>query len=176
MTAPIRSLTIALVTPVLFSYRTGHFRSSLRKAALSKDGEPLPWYTYPSIDFFERRTYDDKVVLEFGGGQSTLWWAKRAKRVVTLEGDADWHASLKARVPDNVELHCVPADNAVACVSAVESVLRSKPFTTYDVVVIDGLYRYELIDTARRVMAKTGMIVSTIPKATNSKRDSHPRS
>ena len=159
LTDRIRRITIAVITPVLFSHRTGHFRSSLRKAAMSKSGEPLPWYTYQSIEFLHHRPYADKVVLEFGGGQSTLWWAKRARHVVTFEGDREWHALLAARVPENVDLHRIDADNGAACVRAVESILQSKPCQTFDVVVIDGLYRTELVEVARRVVANTGIII-----------------
>src|SRR4051812_13882826 len=90
---PIRALTTALCTPMLFSYQSGHFLSSLRMMAVAKNGAPLPWYSYPCIEFLKHRDYRDKVVLEFGGGQSTLWWAQRARRVVTLEGDQQWYES-----------------------------------------------------------------------------------
>jgi hypothetical protein len=159
MTDPIRSVGTAVITPLLFSYRTGHFRSSLRNAAVSKEGAPLPWYTYPSIDFLKARTYEDKIVLEFGGGQSTLWWAERARHVVTFEGDKEWFSSLKSKIPPNVDLHLASMQNPSECVKSVVDVLHAKPFATYDVIVIDGLYRRALVAVARNVMADTGMIV-----------------
>ena len=41
----------AILTPVHFSLATGHFRSSIASKALDARGKPLPWYTYPGIDF-----------------------------------------------------------------------------------------------------------------------------
>src|SRR5688572_13130708 len=124
--SPIRNVATALLTPALFSYRSGHFRSSLKRAAVSKDGRPLPWYTYPCIDFLKARSFNDKSVLEFGGGHSTLWWAARAKDVVTIDGNAGWYERLKSQVPANVDLHHVSLSTPDACVSDVEHVLQSK--------------------------------------------------
>src|SRR5947207_2919580 len=92
---PIRALATAVLTPLWFSYKTGHCRSSFKMAAVNRRGEPLPWYTYPCIHFLEFRDFRDKTVLEFGAGQSTLWWSQRAAQVVAFEGDPAWHDELK---------------------------------------------------------------------------------
>jgi hypothetical protein len=155
----MRTVGTAVMTPFLFSYRTGHFRSSFKMAAVSKAGDPLPWYTYPCIDFLKCRPFEGKTVLEFGGGQSTLWWAKRAHAVVTLEGDKEWYEKIARRMPPNVELHHVASENATTCVDQVEEVLRLKPYSQYDIIVIDGLYRREMIEIALRLMAPDGMII-----------------
>lgn len=159
MSNAVRSIGTAILTPILFSYRTGHFLSCMARAAVSAKGEPLPWYTYPVIDFLKNRHYDDKIILEFGGGQSTLWWASRAERVVTLEGDHRWYRKLRRNIPRNVDLHHVSMESPSVCVAQVERILSSKKYATYDVIIIDGLYRYEMIDIARRYMTETGMII-----------------
>ncbi|MFT6408402.1 MAG: hypothetical protein ACJAQ6_001820 [Arenicella sp.] len=53
-------------------------------SAVARDVSAIPWYTYPSIDFLKFRDFSNKTVLEFGGGQSTLWRASKASSVVTL--------------------------------------------------------------------------------------------
>jgi len=128
-------------------------------SAVSKSGDPLPWYTYPSIDFLKYRSYNDRTILEFGAGQSTFWWAQRAKRVVSLEGDEVWFQKLKPHVSSNVELHLVPVDKPRACIEAVNRILDSLSEFRFDVIVIDGLWRYEMIDIAIRVVSDTGIIV-----------------
>jgi hypothetical protein len=59
-------------------------------------------------------------VLEFGGGQSTLWWAERAKNVVTLEGNKEWYEKIKRDMPENVDLNYVSMENKEANVSEVK--------------------------------------------------------
>lgn len=155
---PIRGIATGLLTPLLFSYRSGHLRSSLLAKAVRKNGEPLPWYTYPSIDFLQRRPYADRSVLEFGAGQSTLWWAKRAKQVLALEGDKDWHARIRGAMPRNVELHLVSMESAERCVEDVERILEDRT-KRFDVIVVDGLYRREMAEIAKRHVTDDGIIV-----------------
>lgn len=156
---PIRSVGTALIGPILFAYRTGYWLSAFKRAAVSRNNEPLPWYTYPSIDFLKYRSYEDKVVLEFGGGQSTLWWAHRAKKIVTLEGDKEWYEKIKGKMPDNVDLSYVSMESKEANICQVKEVLNNKDFDKYDVIIIDGLYRFEMIDIAINHLKEDGIII-----------------
>jgi hypothetical protein len=58
-----------------------------------------------------------------------------------------------------VELHQVTQEDRTACVAEVEAVLQRRPDFRHDVVVIDGLWRFELIDIAVRALADEGMII-----------------
>jgi hypothetical protein len=155
----LRSTATAFLTPVFFSYRSGHFLSSFKMAAVTKEGDALPWYTYPCIDFLKYRSFEDKTVLEFGGGQSTLWWAKKAARVVTVEGDRGWYEKLRNKVPANVDLRFASMDSEAENVAAVRDIVASRKESSFDVIVIDGLYRAAMIEIAVRSMAQDGMIV-----------------
>lgn len=156
---PIRNTVTAVLTPVMYSYRTGHFRSSLRMAAVSRRGDPIPWYTYPAIDFLSGRTFKNKTVLEFGGGQSTLWWAARASSVVTFEANREWHDRIRLGMPTNVELHHVDRARGESDSSQVETILSARSQLKYDVIVIDGLTRGELFDIACNHVAPDGIII-----------------
>lgn len=157
--APLRNLATAIMGPLRFSHRTGHFRSSLFRRAMGPRGQPLPWYSYPAIHFLAARDHSRRHVLEFGGGQSTLWWAQRAASVTTLEGDARWAARLRARAPGTVRVHEARMDDARTNVADVERLLLEFGRERYDVIVIDGLYRGELVDLARRHLAPDGVLV-----------------
>lgn len=157
---PIRRVATAVLTPALFSWRSGHLLSSLKCKAVTRNGEPLPWYTYPSIEFLKHRDYSDRSVLEFGAGQSTFWWAARARRVVAMEGDAQWFEIISLRKPGNVNLHVVSEKDPQSCVNDVIRVLREDyQDEKYDVVVIDGSYREEMIQIALNYVTSDGLIV-----------------
>jgi len=156
---PIRSIGTAFIGPILFAHRTGYLRSAFKMAAVSKSGKPVPWYTYPSIDFLKYRKYEDKVILEFGGGQSTLWWATKAKHVVTLEGDKEWYEKIKGGMPNNVDLCYVSMESKETNVSQVKDSLETKQYSKYDVIIIDGLYRYEMIEIALCRLKDDGILV-----------------
>jgi hypothetical protein len=156
---PIRSLLTAVITPISFSLRSGHLRSSFKRVAVSKSGEPIPWYSYPCLDFLRHRSYAGKRILEFGGGQSTLWWARRAQQVVIFEGDEEWYDQIKITMPANTDIHLVSMESPEKCTSEVNQILDAKNYGKFDVIIIDGLYRFEMIDIAKKVMADLGAII-----------------
>lgn len=141
--ALIRSFLTALLTPIRWSYETGHYKSALKNKAVDRYGNPLPWYTYPIIDFLSAKDFSDKKVLEFGAGQSTLWWAKKARSVTAIEGDKWWYLKLTASVPSNVLLHYAGAD------------IRE----TFDVIIVDGLNRLSCIRRAPALLNMNGAII-----------------
>ncbi len=126
---------------------------------MSKNGSPLPWYTYPAIDFLKNRSFEGKVILEFGGGQSTHWWAQRAKQVVSFEGDREWYEKLAVQVPANVQLHYISLETREVMTNQIDEALKSEGHSRYDVIVLDGLYRDATIPFARRLVAEDGIIL-----------------
>lgn len=126
----LRNLAAAFLTPVLFSKRTGHFRSSLQARSVDRNGRPIPWYTYPAFDFLAGKDYAGKRVLEFGAGHSTLWWMQRATEVIAIEGSDEWLRHLQTRVDKNVLLHLMRSPT-----EDLAPVLKGRQF---DVIIIDG--------------------------------------
>jgi len=156
---PLRSFGTALYTPVRFALKTGHFRSSLNSKACTRSGQPLPWYTYAAIDFLAPRDFTGRKVLEFGGGQSTLWWSKRAERVLTIDPDAGWAEYVKKNVGANVSVHHVPVDRGTRTVEPIRALIGASGMERFDVVVIDGHLREELVAVAFDHLAPGGAVV-----------------
>jgi hypothetical protein len=143
-----RRVGTAALTPLVFSVQSGHLRSSLSQRATDRRGAPLPWYTYPAIAFISRVDFGSRRILEWGAGQSTLWWAARAREVVSLELDPGWFAALSRQVPGNVALHLLRTGEET-------TVPLAGPF---DVIVVDGCDR---LAAARRSvsLATPGTVV-----------------
>ena len=145
VTNPIRSISTAFLTPLNFSISSGHFFSSFKMSAVSRNLKPLPWYTYPSIAFLEERNFKEDRVLEFGGGQSSIWWGKRALKVVTFEGNDplfspshEWAKKLRKKLPENVDLHEISMESSDICCSQVREVLESKSdLKFFNVIIIE---------------------------------------
>jgi hypothetical protein len=77
--------TRQVVRTLWFDY--AHLQSAVRNAPVDAHGEPVPWYTYPAIDYLRQLDFSDKTVFEYGSGYSTLFWASAARRVVSVEED-----------------------------------------------------------------------------------------
>ena len=69
-----KGILIGFLAPIKSSINTGHFISSLKRVSLNKNREPIPWLTYPAIDFLADKNFKNASILEIGGGNSTLWW------------------------------------------------------------------------------------------------------
>lgn len=52
--------------------------------------EPLPWFSYPAIEFIEGADFSQHDIFEWGSGFSTLYWARCARSVTAIEDDRDW--------------------------------------------------------------------------------------
>ncbi|MEP6794295.1 MAG: hypothetical protein ABJB16_08220 [Saprospiraceae bacterium] len=137
----------------------GHFKSSFKNKSISRTGEPLPWYTYPMIDFLRTRLFVDKTILEFGGGQSTLWWATQAKRIISFEDDKDWFEILTKKIPTNVELFYITKDSREKSLKEVSAILDQLAIPAFDIVIIDGLSREDMINVACSVVSPNGAIL-----------------
>src|SRR5262245_31531933 len=76
-----------------FSY--GHLKSVRAGRSVDAAGRPIPWYTYPAIEYLRQLDLSEKTVFEYGSGNSTLFWAECAARVVTVEDDERWSERLE---------------------------------------------------------------------------------
>ena len=63
-------------------------------------GLDLPWWTLESTGLVERflARRSDASVFEFGSGASTVWLAKRANRVASVEHDPRWVETMALRL------------------------------------------------------------------------------
>jgi len=132
----------------------GWFRSRREQRCVDLAGNPIPWLTYPAIEFLARRVRPDLTVFEYGSGASTLWWASRVARVVAVEHDAGWARDLSGRLPANASVHHVPLEGGegYARAAAAQGML-------FDVVVIDGRDRVRCVPAAIEALRPAGVIV-----------------
>ena len=107
-----------------------HLESVKSQRAVDAEGNPLPWYTYPAIEFLRQLDFSDKTVFEYGSGMSTLFWAGKAKRVVSVEDDEQWCGTLRNLLPANAELIYEPD------LANFPGIISSRG--EFDIIVVDG--------------------------------------
>ena len=81
----------------------GHLRSVHSRRPVDAAGNPIPWYTYPAVSSSSRST-SHKARSSNTVGNSTLFWASAAARVVSVEDDDEWYATLAPQIPPNCHL------------------------------------------------------------------------
>src|ERR1043165_4945404 len=74
----------------------------------------IPWFSYAAIDFLEDFIKPHMSVFEYGSGGSTLFFARRAKSVWSIEDNPRWFDLVSRRVQEkgarNVTLKLHPFD------------------------------------------------------------------
>lgn len=58
----------------------------------------LPWLTRDAIELLEQLIKPTDVLLEFGSGRSTIWFAQRCRRVISIEHHPHWHKNVSEQL------------------------------------------------------------------------------
>jgi hypothetical protein len=135
----------------------------------------LPWWTFAAIDEADKflKSRSSPRVFEYGSGASTIWLARRAASVTSIEHDRPWHGVVSKRlaVHKNAAVKLIEAD-----ADPVPGYLSEKPgwqgrsFRQYasaidaepgrfDLIVIDGRARGACLGHAIEKLASDGMIL-----------------
>ncbi len=133
---------------------TGWIESHVSQTSVDTDGQPIPWYRYAAIDFLDERIDAGHNVFEFGSGNSTLWWARRAKSVTAVEHESAWAAKVRAAAPENVTLLEVPLETDGEYCRTPQ-----RAGTKYEIVIIDGRDRVNCALNCLDTLTDDGVIV-----------------
>jgi len=64
-------------------------------------GRRIPWLTYGAVDWLGTVVGPGSRVFEFGSGGSSCFFLDRGAELTSVEHDADWHARMRAVVPQS---------------------------------------------------------------------------
>lgn len=130
----------------------GYDRSLQAQMAVDADGAPVPWYTYPMIEYLRQFDLSDVRVFEYGSGHSTLFWASRCAEVIAVEHNRQWYEYMRDRLPGNVRLILkeLPEEYAAAITDAGGE---------FQIIVIDGEWRLECAKKSVDSLSRLGMFL-----------------
>ncbi|MBX3303317.1 MAG: class I SAM-dependent methyltransferase [Nitrospira sp.] len=130
----------------------GQYRTICKWECIDADNAKIPWYTYPAIEYLNGIDFKKMTVFEYGSGNSSVYWASRAKFVYSVEHDKEWYEKIKGAIADNqvIEL-CEDKSEYVNAITR----LAGKA----DVIVIDGLYRMACAELVRDHLSEGGIVI-----------------
>jgi predicted O-methyltransferase YrrM len=137
----------------------------LTDTAYTYEGEQLPWFTLPCLEWLIQQDLSDKTILEYGSGFSTLWLAKRCKDIVSIEANKEWYNKIVAKLIGNLkdtshyllrETNEGEQDKIDFYCNAPDSIPFPKQ---YDIVIVDGILRNECLQKAIKLLSKKGGII-----------------
>lgn len=132
----------------------GWVNSVVKNAIIDKTGDPLPWVTYPFIQFIENRLQPTFNIFEYGSGNSTLYYSKKVAHVDSVENDKGWYEQVKNNMPANVTLFYSELSSGGDYCNYANITQK-----TYDLIIIDGRDRVNCCKQNISALANTGMIV-----------------
>jgi hypothetical protein len=132
----------------------GWFKAFDSKSAVDANGEAIPWVTYSFIDFIKERLNKQLTVFEYGSGSSTLFYAKRVLRVVSVEHDEDWYQKIVNDKPANAEMIFTKLERGGEY--AKKAALLNEKF---DVIIVDGRDRINCCKNSINALSEKGVLV-----------------
>ncbi|MFZ2171686.1 MAG: class I SAM-dependent methyltransferase [Methylococcaceae bacterium] len=143
-----------------------------------------PWLTRDSINLLKSILKPSDVGLEWGSGRSTIWFAKKVKRLTSIETDKNWIESVKSRLIslklNNVELIYAPEKESSEYIKKCINIHES----SIDFALIDGSHSRELAAGVSIPLLKPGglliidninwYITSPFGTAPNSVKETRP--
>ncbi|MGB4924558.1 MAG: class I SAM-dependent methyltransferase [Candidatus Nitrotoga sp.] len=117
---------------------------------IDKEGNAIPWYTYPTIEYLVSLDFSGSKILEFGSGASSIWWARRAESVLAVEHNKEWFATSARNIVANLKIILAESksDYLVAATGG-----------KFDVVIIDGIHRHRCAETVSDILAADGLVI-----------------
>lgn len=135
-----------------YLFDEGWFKSLDFGEPVDKNGDPIPWFTYPAIEFLKERLTKDIRIFEYGSGNSTLFFAKRVMEIISIETNKEWYEKIKKQLPENARIIFYD-DN-----SNYTNIIKEIEFD-FDIIIIDAINRNEVIDNSIKKLKSTGVLI-----------------
>ncbi len=137
-----------------FLHQSGWYNSLVKGKPLSNSGEEIPWLNYGFFYFLQSRLTKEQVLFEYGSGASTVYFAEKVKKVVSVEHDNEWYKKVFDAKPKNVDVVFEALDvNGKYCSKINEYDEQ------FDIVLVDGRDRVNCIKKAVRKLSSKGVII-----------------
>ena len=97
-----RGLVVLFKNAQILRSQYGQYRSAGQFESIDANGQPIPWYSYPAVEYIRALDFSDKRVFEYGSGNSTRFWSQRCNSMVSIEDNKQWYEKIKSQLPANV--------------------------------------------------------------------------
>jgi hypothetical protein len=140
----------------IFSKYYGFVKSFKSGLPVDKDGQAIPLYTYPAIEYLNSIDFSNKRIFEFGSGQSTLYWLRNSMFVASVEHNLEWFKKISSDLKGDANHQYFFSDKKN---EYINSILEFSD-DYFDVVIIDGSFsRYLCAKNTIDKIKKDGLIV-----------------
>lgn len=127
-----------------------------------------PWLTRNAVSILADYLKETDTGLEFGSGQSTLWFSKRVSKLISVEHDPVWYEKVTNCLFENKVTNCsyylCPAEpdsrhEEDRPDSAYVRISKEIPDGSLDFALVDGIYRGSCAVAAIEKLRPGGMLI-----------------
>ena len=129
----------------------GHKKSFELQKPVDNGGNPLPWFTYPAIEYIKQLDLRKLAILEWGIGNSSLFFAARCNEIVSVEHNKEWFDLISGSMPSNA--------HAIFATEDEYDVIPLQQNRKFDIIIVDGIKRADCINVAIKLMEENGIII-----------------
>ena len=144
---PIEELHLSFLTNKLRT-EYGFIESSKKNIPVNDKNEVMPMYTYPCYEWLNSIDWVGNKVFEYGTGYSTIWWQNKNVDYHAVEDNKQWHDMIE----DKTNIEYKPGHHKY-----IESIYKYD--FKFDVIVIDGVVRFDCIKPALEKIKDDGIII-----------------
>lgn len=124
----------------------GYDASVKEQRPVSAQGQPLPWYTYPAIEYLSQWDCRGLNIFEYSSGYGSLWWADKGSNQYCVEHNPVWHAQISTFASQLKFLGL--KENRQDYAGAIHGFN-----IPWDIIIIDGVWR---VDCAAEALKAAG--------------------
>lgn len=148
--------TRLVTTPLLGSWNqmvnTGQLRSILKGKPVNRNGDPVPWFSFPAIHYLEQLDLTGIMVFEYGTGNSSLFWIRKGCTLRAVELVSEWADYVRNNTNDKALIQHEPdIEKYVSAASSYDN--------EFDIIVVDGAERAACARHAVTKIKKNGIII-----------------
>lgn len=115
-----------------------------------------PWWTWDFLKQLQSWDLSQCNILEYGGGYSSIWLAKHAKQVLTIETSSKWVDSIveMAYAAQLDNLTVITREFNEGDQSVIEQYLSVPDSFRPDIVCVDGILRNECLQRGIKLLSE----------------------
>ena len=129
----------------------GHSNSIVMKKSVDAKLNPIPWFTYPAIEFLNQFNYTEFDIFEWGSGNSSFYFAQKCKSIISIEINSEWYDLNNEYKLKNQTFILSNEENFDSEIMNFNQ--------SFDIIIIDSIKRNECAKTALKKLKENGLII-----------------
>jgi len=149
----------------------GFLASVNTQRSIDQHGKPIPWFTYPAIEYLDSLELDDALIFKWGSGNSIVYFSERCLSIGSIESDIRRLEFQRSNIRNNQLIHFRPElseDYYLAINHGIHEFC--------DIIIVDGKQRDKCCRQTIPKLKKSGILIldnsDRYPKLCQSLRDS----